>query len=425
MGGEAPSRLRRLGAPAGTSERRMTAANLESTFTWLAYSEREQRTAQDLASTLSEKETRDELGIGSIRDAIADLLFPGTSTIQTRARYFLFVPWIFQQLEREPPGNSRRRADVLERRLAATLRRAPDHAGTVGGQRLNVARLPSSIYWNGLRRLGILRTSVSLTDYYLWLDDPGRTSRVVLDDDGMPLLGEASSVWQNMPRAPDAFLDEADFALTREEAHYLRERVEAASPHAATLLLHLYEHARPEDDGAAPWRYPWTLQARKLLSDDLREQVDVAELFSLGHHGASLLFNLLIAEARRDARRQEEYRNRIAGWQAEATRVADFDLDRLWAIVPPRPEDRRVREFVERWFAVVRNDGPDALVDSKTARDLVRKRELRVKGKQRSRIANPFRVVWNGESGSARLDFRWGTVKQLVADVARERGRDA
>lgn len=399
--------------------------DLASTFTWLAYSEREQREAQDLASTLSEKETRDELGIGAIRDAIADVLFPGTSTIQTRARYFFFVPWIFQQLEREPPGNSRRRADTFERRLAATLRRSPDHAGTVGGQKLNVARLPSSIYWNGLRRLGILRTSISLTDYYVWLDNPGRTSRVVLDDDGMPLLGEASSVWQTAPRPPEAFLDETGFALTYEEAHYLRERVEAASPHAATLLLHLYEHARPEDDGAAPWRYPWSDQARKLLPAHVREQVDVAEHFSLGQHGASLLFNLLIAEARDDSPRQDDYRDRLEVWQADAFRVADFDLGRLWALAPPRPGDRRAREFVERWFAIVRSLGDGALPDNRAARDLVRTRELRVKGRQRSRIASPFRVVWNGESGSARLDFRWGTVKQLVADVARGRSRDA
>jgi len=119
-----------------------------STFTWLAYSEKEQREAQDLASSLSERETRDELGIGSIRDALADRLFPGTSTIQSRARYFLFVPWIFQILEREHTGRSRERADRLERRLAAALRRSSDTAGLVGAQKLNVMRLPSSIYWN-------------------------------------------------------------------------------------------------------------------------------------------------------------------------------------------------------------------------------------------------------------------------------------
>ena len=34
----------------------------------------------------------DELGIGSIRDAFADQMFPGISTIQTRAKYFFIVP---------------------------------------------------------------------------------------------------------------------------------------------------------------------------------------------------------------------------------------------------------------------------------------------------------------------------------------------
>ena len=48
---------------------------------------------------LNEPGTLDELGIGPIRDTIADTLFPGTSTIQTRARYFLFIPWILQKAE--------------------------------------------------------------------------------------------------------------------------------------------------------------------------------------------------------------------------------------------------------------------------------------------------------------------------------------
>lgn len=46
----------------------------------------------------NEPGTLDELGIGSIRDTFSDELFPGTSTIQTRARYFLFVPWIMQMV---------------------------------------------------------------------------------------------------------------------------------------------------------------------------------------------------------------------------------------------------------------------------------------------------------------------------------------
>jgi hypothetical protein len=62
-------------------------------------SEEQRRQALDVLDLFREQETRDELGIGAVRDALADLLFPGTSTIQTRARYFLFVPWIYHKCE--------------------------------------------------------------------------------------------------------------------------------------------------------------------------------------------------------------------------------------------------------------------------------------------------------------------------------------
>jgi hypothetical protein len=67
-----------------------------------------------------ERETRDELGLGSIRDSIADHLFPGTSTIQTRLRYMLFIPWLFQMLEGSAAGSDQlaTEARALENRLA-------------------------------------------------------------------------------------------------------------------------------------------------------------------------------------------------------------------------------------------------------------------------------------------------------------------
>ena len=74
-----------------------------SALTWLDSSERERRSVLELVSALTEPGTLDELGIGTIRDTIADRLFPGTSTIQTRARYFLFIPWILQIVEGGSP----------------------------------------------------------------------------------------------------------------------------------------------------------------------------------------------------------------------------------------------------------------------------------------------------------------------------------
>jgi hypothetical protein len=68
--------------------------DMTSTFTWLDYSERDRRRMMDVVSLFTEPDTVDELGLGTVRDAIADLLFPGTSTIQRGARYLLFIPSI-------------------------------------------------------------------------------------------------------------------------------------------------------------------------------------------------------------------------------------------------------------------------------------------------------------------------------------------
>lgn len=72
-----------------------------SSFTWLDSSEQQRNQMLDVINLFREKETRDELGIGTVRDAFADLFFPGTSTIQSRARYFLFIPWIYTYLEKK------------------------------------------------------------------------------------------------------------------------------------------------------------------------------------------------------------------------------------------------------------------------------------------------------------------------------------
>ena len=70
-----------------------------SSLSWIVFDETERQRVRRIMALFDEKETRDELGMGSIRDSTADHLFPGTSTIQTRLRYMLFVPWIYAMVE--------------------------------------------------------------------------------------------------------------------------------------------------------------------------------------------------------------------------------------------------------------------------------------------------------------------------------------
>jgi hypothetical protein len=96
-----------------------------SAFACLDYSERERRKMLNVVDLFREHDTRDELGVGSVRDAFADMLFPGTSTIMTRARYFLLVPWAYLRLERLRVGS----AEIAARARQAELNLSIDVTG--------------------------------------------------------------------------------------------------------------------------------------------------------------------------------------------------------------------------------------------------------------------------------------------------------
>ena len=118
-----------------------------SAFVWLDYSERDRRKMLDVVDLFREHDTRDELGIGSVRDAFADLLFPGTSTIMTRARYFLLVPWTYQRLEKMRTSSaqiatSARRAEIS---LVEAIERSDDNLFNIGKVAKNtLKRLPAA-----------------------------------------------------------------------------------------------------------------------------------------------------------------------------------------------------------------------------------------------------------------------------------------
>ncbi len=214
-----------------------------------------------------EKESRDELGLGGIRDAFADRLFPGTSTIQTRLRYMLFVPWIYRALEQQRvgPGEFARRADGIERDLIDTMRNADEReAGVFGGRSgRQLKRLPSSVYWAGLGSWGIRVADLSQDQYHRGIgvvyrrraEQADRDKERTRNGDDSERTPEAGTVtWHpRLPPAPPDFPGAADFNLTAEEAGFLLDRMKRSHPDS--LLAHLALHCEPADVGA-PWHHP-------------------------------------------------------------------------------------------------------------------------------------------------------------------------
>lgn len=85
---------------------------------WVDSSSAERERMKRAVALFKERDTVDELGFGTIRDILSDALFPGTSTIQTRLRYFFFVPWLYQSLERRSGVTSA----TIDREMALVAR---------------------------------------------------------------------------------------------------------------------------------------------------------------------------------------------------------------------------------------------------------------------------------------------------------------
>ena len=60
---------------------------MSATLTWLDLTASDRDRMRQVLDLFKEQGTVDEMGLGNLRDALSEALFPGTSTIQTRLRY--------------------------------------------------------------------------------------------------------------------------------------------------------------------------------------------------------------------------------------------------------------------------------------------------------------------------------------------------
>jgi len=394
---------------------------MTSSFTWLDYSEHERRKMLDVIELFGEKTTRDELGLGGVRDAFADLLFPGTTTIQTVAKYFLFVPWMYLDLERKHVASNKiaERARKFEVDLAKTLGTADGMIGKRAKDSLK--RLPSSVYWQGLMAWGIRIYPKSQSEYQKSLGLhyarlKGRDATAA-EFDGEGAHGTALVNWHpGIVQPPSDFPNVATMELTYDEASYLRERVMTNC--SDSLLAHLMK----EYINVQGVPFAWELETP--LPETLTTTLGHARNFSEIMHGAQLLYNLILAEQSKSSERTDGYRKRISDWWVVIgrgnERFANWNLQQFWSIVykvNPRIS-ARAKQFIEMWIAIVRAAvSLDAVRESASSRELISQREHQIKGSLARTRNERARDLWSGAAGSEQLDLRWRTSRRIITDI--------
>lgn len=403
----------------------MTTYSPLSSVGWLDFDAAASERVGALLRSLEEPGTLDPLGLGSVRDAFSAMLSPGTSTIQTRLRYFVFLPWIFRGLEtaRVAPGDFAKRLRNSEARLIDCLRPLGPNQGVIGySAGRDLKRLPSETYWSALWSWGLRRLDLSLSEYGQRAAAFARL-RPDRDDDGK-VTTSSLSMWASMPDAPDDFLDaEIDFDLRPSEAQLLVDHIRRSHP--GSLIAAICNAPELAADAAFPWDVP-----SGLLTGRLKEALHHARCFSELTVGPQHVYNVLLARKARaefdwdTAELESSEMDQLEAWaELLADRNAELrawvdGLPRFWAFVGgldtvSRPTQEFVEAIVHR--AVV---DPAGFVENETVQSTIRNREIQLKTK-RARLGHRSALEnWNQAQFGGQLNYRWPITRSYLADIA-------
>ena len=386
---------------------------------WVDFSKSDRDMVLSVLRQLTEPGAVDELGIGTIRDGFSDILFPGTSTIQTRAKYLFVIPYICLELERGGKLSPQGFIQALEQNeldLIDVL--AVDGAEGVIGQRSRqtLRRKPSSIYWNALRMFGFISEPVSLSEYAVLQYARRNASELhkasgkrkaryeedATDDSDTGMQG--ASFWR-VPTVDEKWRENLTIELSKDEAVYLRDKILAMPGTRDSLLslvlregwLDFVEYESFEDINGM----------RNVMPHDMWSDYRLACDFSRFIYGAQVRYNIILSSGKNEYANEE--------WKKYIEEKPTVNLSAIQARLKPRT---RIMLFLKRFQAVIDNENE---LDK-----LIVRREKELKGSSRAKLTNTELYQYTDNSvNMIPLTYRLSNVQRIIKDIFEGVGNDA
>lgn len=397
---------------------------------WIDFSEKDRRKALDVIHLLQEQGAMDELGIGSVRDAFANVFFPGTSTIQTRAKYFFIVPYAIKDCCENTKYHNvpeiRKAIDDIERTCAMKMKDEKDHDGVIGVDSLPqkwVVRKPSSIYWNGIRTLGIffnrhmsidecIKESLvrrSAGNFSNWTEDGEENEQ----DDRSAGHEALHPLWNLPPSYNKKWIDSLSVKLSEDEADFLRKDILERLP--GTLYKYVLENEIDlRDYITVDTSFRALFEAIKDdISEDMRQLMVLAIKFDTLVYLCRVLFNRCLSDDN-NTRANDEW----AAWYTpdHLHEIQDLDINEVFLRL--KVTDRGVKGFLTKMRSYLLNGDIDA------AKKKIEDWEVELKGEKRSKLRRknefPNDNYW---IGGGHLDYRLSSAARILKDIYAVEGR--
>lgn len=395
---------------------------------WVDFSNSDREKVFDVMSLLQEPGAVDEIGIGQVRDAFSNLFFPGTSTVQTIAKYFLIVPYVLKEAAEgrygSEYGSILRRIDEEERQCGLLLmQHCPGDTGIIGQRVLPrgwVVRRPSNIYWNGICSYGICnQKGLSIPDLIRasqFVQAQNRTIRLSnRGDDGssderddFDAGRDAALHFFSVP--DDYYTDwrkDLSTRLTEGEAAFLREKIESHTQ--GSLLCYMLEH---NVDVEAYDSFGALCEAlHEKVPAEMGHMMKLASDFNRLVYAARVRYNYVLSSGENtEAADEWEY------IEANKEYMLSVDVDEV--LTSLHIVNYRLRRFLLAFKEAVFTGRLDA------ADEILINREIEIKGRSRAKLCKRDDYdndVWIGERY---LDYRFSSAKRLIADIYRGEGKE-
>lgn len=401
---------------------------------WVDYSREERETIKELLKVLGESGSLDELGVGIVRDSISDLLYPGTSVLHTRAKYYILIPELFKKAMKSgftTGAEVRNLINTDQDRIARALRRAVDEetgtkaAGIIGGRSdRGVKMKPTRIYWNALRTTEILcNGDMSFDDACSAVAGyNSKTQNIVIkyegEDDGGDAYdaGAGNFALFNAPckESIEDYLDNPTLHLRRDEADYLRSQFLHVPVMKNTLMEYCLK-TKTSFEGEALDDIP-----TDDMPEVLRHNLALATEFANFIYGAYIVYNMMFFEnggenATADVqdRLEEKYKN----WKKNTPGLPHRD-EILKLVKNHEHYKTAIRDFLTKFESAVKANPSDICSDEE--KRIIRQREQACKSvKAKIEKDYPFQEIQ-----TAPMNYRHGTGQTIISDILKGMVRD-
>lgn len=393
---------------------------------WIDFSQAHRNRVGSVLELLKPEGMVDELGIGSIRDSIANQLFPGISTIQTRARYFFFIPYILHDYQRlrQKGRTSKLPAKYLEDQensIMWDLGDVYDHkegSGVIGITKRrgnSIARKASTIYWNGIQTYNFISTGgLSLPAYLKRSVGQNLESLIseVLEGDDSTDDADADHENQFKIKVPydSSWKNNLTLDLTVDEAEFFKSRILTIAKGRlfSELLINgdLQEEFLSSDDFMTFAKNSSNIN----LKDSIRNDLVLAHDFSQLMYGVHISYNCQVHKmAYNDTSYEEMFRDWI-----KKLRFSMLDFQAFDPINLPSATRASTNEFIRQWWTEAKQGFPDR----KRRDELIRKQESVVKGRKARIVFKKLEDVREDRwIGLALLNYRFIQASRILTDI--------